>query len=813
VTALRWGVTLLLAVNVTACGGRETRVVSPPPLQPRLPTSSPAAVSPGPAQSAQPTTPPAPATAQAPEAPTPPVTPGFTPPAPTTPGARPPTPAAARGRQIVLNFDNADIEAVIQAASEIVGFNYTIGPGVAGKKVTVQTSGRIPEDEVLNVLLAVLEVNGVTAVRSGNLYKIVPLATARERPLPTIIGAQADPGRRDDEVITQIVPVIYVPAERIAGAIRPFVQGGNVVVYGNLLLVTDTSGNIGRLLQIVRALDVEVTTDELRIVPVRYADATEIAKVLADFFAGRRARTPTTVTPVPPAAPRPGVPAVPAIPGVPTTGGDTERPPLILADKRTNSLILSARRGDLETILQLLGQLDVDTQANKRVFVYYVENVKAKDLSATLAEIFGKPGQAGSSRLERREVQPGAPPIPGGPPVFPGAPVAPPTTPPPGPAGQSVEGEPGVVEGEVKVVADEPNNALIITTFPRNWPLIEDTIRKLDRTPKQVLIEVLVAEVNLTDQLALGLEWTLRNQQNVQLGGQTYNIGSVGRLDVGPPAPTLATPTLPGLPVTVPPVSGLAFFIFETDRFMALLNLFASYGMVNVLSSPHILTSENKKASINVSQSVPIVTQFTGAQPGTIATQPQQTPTTIQSSNVEYRDAGIILTVTPRISDKRVVALDVKQTVNDVGAPQPPSGSPIIIKRELETSIVLNDNQTLVMGGLIQTRNENTQQGIPGLSRIPYIGFLFGRQNESFRRTELLLLLTPRVIGDPAEARELYDRVRAQRPELVRNLRTHPSILQPELLEPVAAPALPSAPPPSVLPPPGPAPGGSPSER
>jgi general secretion pathway protein D len=804
-------VTLLLAVNVAACGGRESRVVSPPPLQPRVPTASPTAVSPSAAQPAQPTAPPT-ATAQAPETPTPPITPGLTaPPAPTpAPGARPATPPA-RGRQIVLNFDNADIEAVIQAASEIVGFNYTIGPGVAGKKVTVQTSGRIPEDEVLNVLLAVLEVNGVTAVRSGNLYKIVPLATARERPLPTIIGAQADPGRRDDEVITQIVPVIYVPAERIAGAIRPFVQGGNVVVYGNLLLVTDTAGNVGRLLQIVRALDVEVTTDELRIVPVRFADATEIGKILSDFFAGRRARTPTTVAPVAPPAPRPGVPAVP---GVPTTSGDAERPPLIIADKRTNTLILSARRGDLDTILQLLGQLDVDTQANKRVFVYYVENVKAKDLAGTLAEIFGKPGQAGSSRLERREVPPGAPPIPGGPPGFPGAPGAPPPTgPPPGPAGQSVEGEPGVVEGEVKVVADEPNNALIITTFPRNWPLIEDTVRKLDRTPKQVLIEVLVAEVNLTDQLALGLEWTLRNQQNIQLGGQTYNIGSVGRLDVGPPAPTLPAPTLPGLPVTVPPVSGLAFFIFETDRFMALLNLFASYGMVNVLSSPHILTSENKKASINVSQSVPIVTQFTGAQGGTVISQSQQPPQTIQSSNVEYRDAGIILTVTPRISDKRVVALDVKQTVNDVGAPQPPSGSPIIIKRELETSIVLNDNQTLVMGGLIQTRNENTQQGIPGLSRIPYIGFLFGRQNESFRRTELLLLLTPRVIGDPAEARELYDRVRAQRPELVRNLRTHPSILQPELLEPVAAPALPSAPPPSVLPPPGPAPGGSPSER
>jgi general secretion pathway protein D len=716
----------------------------------------------------------------------------------------------ARGRQIVLNFDNADIEAVIQAASEIAGFNYTIGPGVTGKKVTVQTSGRIPEDEVFNVLLAVLEVNGVTAVRSGNLYKIVPLATARERPVPTIIGAQPDPVRRDDEVVTQIVPVTYVPAERIAGAIRPFVQGGNVVVYGNLLLLTDTAGNVARLLQIVRALDVEATTDELKIIQVRYADAVELAKILNDFFSGRRARTATPT--VAPTIPRPGVPVTP---GIPVAGGEGERPPLIISDKRTNTLIVSARRADLDIIVQLLAQLDVDTQANKRVFVYYVENVKAKDLAATLSEIFGKPGREGEARRERREVTPGAP-------TYPGAPTTPspfPTTPtPPAPATPAAgaftaEGEPGVVEGEVKVVADEPNNAMIITTFPRNWPLIEDTIRKLDRTPKQVLIEVLVAEIQLDDETDLGLEWALRNQQNVNIGGQTYNIGSVSRVDVGPPAPVLSAPTLGGFPVAAAAAaaatSGFSLFLFETDRFLGLLNLYANYGKVNVLSSPHILTSENKKAIINVSNSIPIVTGQIAGQAATTPLQGQQQPTGVFTQNIEYRDAGIILTVTPRISEKRVVALDVKQTVNDVGAAQPPSGSPIIIKREAETSVVLHDNQTLVLGGLIQTRRSDTRTGVPGLSRIPVVGFLFGKTVEAFRRTELLLLITPRVIGDPNDAREIYDQIRAQRPDLVRNMRTHPSILKPEAAEPFTA--VPPAPEPIA--PAAPPPGGSPSDR
>jgi general secretion pathway protein D len=150
------------------------------------------------------------------------------------------------------------------------------------------------------------------------------------------------------------------------------------------------------------------------------------------------------------------------------------------------------------------------------------------------------------------------------------------------------------------------------------------------------------------------------------------------------------------------------------------------------------------------------------------------------TQSVEYRDAGIILTVTPRISDKRIVALDVKQTVNDVGDPRPPSFSPDIIKREAETSVVLRDNQTLVLGGLIRTRRTSTKQGIPWLSKIPIVGFLFGATADRIERTELLLLITPRVIGDPSEGQEIYQQVRGQRPGLERDLRIHPSILRPE---------------------------------
>src|SRR5262245_59219887 len=226
----RW----LVVVGLAALGGCASPGASPPSSsKPPEVTVTTAPVTPTPPEPpvALPSVPPR----SEPQSAPPPLAAPATPPgrgATAQAAARPTTPPPRAGRQIVLNFDNADIEAVIQAASEIAGFSYTIGPGVAGKKVTIQTSGRIPEDEVFNVLLAVLEVNGVTAIRSGNLYKILPTTAVRERPLPTVIGAQADPTRRDDEMITQIIPLQYAPADRVAATLRPFVQGGNLVVQG-----------------------------------------------------------------------------------------------------------------------------------------------------------------------------------------------------------------------------------------------------------------------------------------------------------------------------------------------------------------------------------------------------------------------------------------------------------------------------------------------------------------------------------------------------------------------------------------------------
>ena len=227
------------------------------------------------------------------------------------------------------------------------------------------------------------------------------------------------------------------------------------------------------------------------------------------------------------------------------------------------------------------------------------------------------------------------------------------------------------------------------------------------------------------------------------------------------------------------------------SEFIAALNALASENKVNVLSSPSIMTSENKKAVINVSQSVPIVTSqqvpvSAGGNTGNSITQA-----------VEYKDAGIILTVTPRIGERGTVALDVKQEVNDVGQNEPPPiNSPRFTKREAETSVVLLNNQTLVLGGLIQTTRTFVKIGIPYLNRIPVLGYLFGSTEERLEKRELLLLITPRVVGTAVDAARVTEQMRNVTPELEQSFRLAPKA-PPRTTTPLSVPPPSSAPAPS----------------
>jgi general secretion pathway protein D len=665
-----------------------------------------------------------------------------TPPPPPSPA---PPPGSSAAPTIVFNFDNADVELVIQAAAEIVGFNYVLAPAARGRKVTVQTIGRIAKDDVFNVLLTILDVNGLTAVKSGSLYRVIPREGVSQSSIRTVVGSEVDPLRPGDEFVTQIVTLKYISAQDAVNLLRPFVAGQGAVTLHretNLIMITDTSANIRRLLEILKLADVKVALDELQIIPIRNADAQELALLLNQMFSTGRLRTAAAalgfnVAP-PPLPSAPGAPPQQRPPGADPTPSPADQAPLIVAERRSNSLVIHARKPEMDLIMQLIAKLDVDIYGGQRVFIYFVENTKAKELAGTLDSIYGRSASSGARPAALPGSVLGAPPAPS---ISQPAPALPRV---PGLGGAEV----GASITDLRFIADEVTNAIIVTTYPRLWKDIEETIKKLDRPARQVLIEVLAAEVTLNDDTKLGIEWAVRSGKFVFTNTQNT---------------TGQTPTPPG-PGIISSGALLApgFNMFvAASEFIAALNALASENRVNVLSSPSIMTSENKKAVINVSQSVPIVTSqqvpvSAGGNTGNSITQA-----------VEYKDAGIILTVTPRIGEKGTVALDVKQEVNDVGKNEPPPiNSPRFTKREAETSVVLLNNQTLVLGGLIQTTRTYVKIGIPYLNRIPVLGYLFGSTEEILEKRELLLLITPRVVGSVADAARVTEQMRNVTPEL-----------------------------------------------
>jgi general secretion pathway protein D len=298
----------------------------------------------------------------------------------------------------------------------------------------------------------------------------------------------------------------------------------------------------------------------------------------------------------------------------------------------------------------------------------------------------------------------------------------------------------------VTIVADKATNSLVIQTSPWYYPVVEETIRKLDVMPKQVLIEVLIAEISLSDQSQFGLQWMIKGQGSATIGGERHDFNSQVQ-NVFPPPDSDG-----GLPI--PP--GFSWFLTEANRISAVLNAAAKDSRLNVLSAPHIIAMDNQEATINVGDEVPIVTtQTTETAGGT------NTLSNTITNSVEYVDTGVILTVTPHINEGRYVTLDVRQEVsipeiNVFGG----SESPSINKRVVETTMVVKDNQTLVIGGLIDEQRNHSREGLPYLSKIPVLGYLFGVTTEKVEKKELVLLITPRVIANPEEGNAVSNMIR-----------------------------------------------------
>jgi len=373
------------------------------------------------------------------------------------------------------------------------------------------------------------------------------------------------------------------------------------------------------------------------------------------------------------------------------------------------------------------------------VFVYHCQNAKAKDLAEVLKQVYVTTKEKKTEFKEKVTEQ-----APRGTKLLPTAPTAPPSTP--------TEGT-GVPEGEINVVVDEANNALVVRSYARDYKGILETIKKLDIYPRQVLIEILLADITLRDDKEFGFDFVRyadggKFAQSISFGGST---GFAGLSGAGP---------------------GISYSIVkEAERFSAAIKAAATLGRLKVLTSPHLLASNNKEAKIQIGTSEPILTN-TYTSTGTATS---TTATGFVEGTIEYKDIGTILTMTPRISDGGLVTLELSieessldtRTLGrqDTSTAIVSSSSssfvvPAFVKTTAKTVLSIKEGQTIAIGGLIRKTKNVSSQGVPFLSKIPVIGILFGKNTDHDERREMILLLTPHIITDETQSKTATDEFR-----------------------------------------------------
>lgn len=584
-----------------------------------------------------------------------------------------------------LNFDDTNLYEVIDVLAKSLQINYVIDPRVKGT-VTIHTTGKISKKELFSVMEHILKINGVAMVKVGNLYKILPFSEAKTEPISPQIerGLMETPLPREGEVVIQIVPLKFISATEMTKILKPFLTPeGDLYEFAqiNLLIITDTSSNIQKLLQMVRIFDIQVFEKiKVEIFPVENTSAEDLATELESIFSAygllmkdEKIKAGIKFIPVP----------------------------------RLNSILTIASNFELlSQAWDWVKKLDQAVELGMGVHVYFVENVKAEDLANILNQIYGEEGIKPPVRKEA--------------PKKPGA----------HPKGTTT------IKGEVKVIPDKATNALVILATPEDYKTICQTIKKLDIVPRQVLIEVLIAEVSLEDTLEFGVEWIFRTGRTGEIGFPAGDIIRKG---------------------------GVFFYQLLRSNTDALLEALATESKMRILSSPNILVSNNQEALISVGSEVPIVTG--------VVTTAEAAAVGALTTSIQYKDTGVILKVTPHINSVGLVTLDITQEYSEprkvtVGGTETYE----FLKRKAETSVVADKEQTVVIGGMIQRKIDKVRSGIPFLKDIPILGYFFGYTTDSIKRTELMVLITPHVITEKEEADEVTREFRERLEEIKKML-------------------------------------------
>ena len=651
-----------------------------------------------------------------------------------TPEPRPASVSGAANSKdgVTLNFVGASVaEAARSILGDILGVNYTVSDKVKGS-ITIQTVRPIPKDALLSVFETMLAGEGAAISIDNGVYRILPSNDAVSAAAILARGARRLPG-----VNTQVVPLRYVAAvemERIIKSMAPQATVLRTDPARNLLVVAGTRGDLDSIMDVVSTFDVDwMRGMSVGLFPIETNDPEAIVQELDTIFAN-----------------------------------DQESPikgmVRFVPSRRLKAiLVITSRAEYLKKAATWVRRLDaVGRDTEKQVHVYHIQNRPAVELAQLLQRIYGGQEQgrvASISRTTTATVSSGPLPdaisagqpafLPGAPgvPAATAAPVAPVTGPAPAPdtapsvippAARGALAAAAALDDRtagVSVVADETNNALVITASAQEYRRLRRILEQIDVQPNQVLLEATIAEVTLTDQLAMGLRWFLQTGnfqfRFTDLGANTSNnSGGTG---------TTIPPVVPGFP-------GFSTF-FNTPNVQIVLNALSAITDVNIVSSPTLMVLDNKRATLQVGDEVPIVTQSAVA---------VQVPGAPIVNSVNMRNTGIILNITPRINDGGRVVLDIEQEVS-TAVQTTTSGivSPTIQQRRVKTTVSVDDGNCIVLGGLIQDKSTNTRNQTPLVGDIPIFGNLFKSKDDRIERTELLIAITPKIVKDSGQIRAI----------------------------------------------------------
>ncbi len=601
--------------------------------------------------------------------------------------------------QIIFNFDDADLYEVIKTMAELLEINYIVDPGIQGK-VTIHTARKLKKTDLFPVFSEILAVNGLTAMKEGKLYKIVPMKDSPRMPMDAVFTL----GQKDvppmNRVIIQIIPLQYISTEEMTKLLTPFLSSGGTIVASvptNTLVVVDRGANILKILQLVGTFDVNLLDRVYyRFYPLEYLDAEEVAAIVKEFTASY-------------------------------AGSSGEMVKFIALERLNTLLAVSTTPEVFDKIEELVRQIDiVDESVAARIFIYFVKNGGANELATLLNNVLtGKE----TNKQEKKKAG-GESSVPGNP--FSKAKIAEKKAETKAAkagestkketSGKKTAGAPGegsgTLMGEVTITPDEVRNALIIESTPADYKIIEGILKKIDIMPRQVLIEATIAEVTLDSSTQFGVEYAFGQ------GAGSAGAGFMATLGSG----------------------GLKYSVGVTNKWFVELNTLASKGKLNVISSPHVLASDNQEAKIDVSREIPLASGSTTVNTGT----------TLSETTIEYRDTGVILSVTPHINERGLVTMDISEEVSNyegdmaVGRQVGDAKAvyPVFSKRVVKTTLTVGHGQTIAIGGLIKDREKVETRGLPCLIDIPVVKYLTGNWSKETEKIELIVLITPRVVDD-----------------------------------------------------------------